>query len=243
MRDFLLLVLSSMFFSQSINAQSLSLGSGYFNEYYRPIGDLSQYHSNKTSYFWLFLGGSVSLNLPLNSKWFKSFSIYSNLYPLMYGSDLTGYPSPENSIYVISQDLITPELGVLSYYELLNKSKHKIDIGVGISTRFVISPVTGSQSSYYSSTLSYESAQIQKNIIALLMPIDFRYTYNFKPQLGLFISMKRTFGLYHWIEQQVSYKHLNSLTNNFEYGSATMVSNGSRTLIELGLVFNLKRID
>jgi hypothetical protein len=241
MKSFILLLLISMFLCNSTHAQSLSVGSGYFFEHYRSTGEKSKYQSQRTSYYWAFLGGSLAFNFSSNYKWFKSLSVYSNFYPLMYGSDLTNYP--ENNFFVISQDVIAPEIGFLSYYQALNKPKHKIDLGTGISLRFVISPITGSQSGYYSSSLSYESAHIQKSPIAFLIPIDIKYTYNFKPQLGMFFSVKRTFGLFHWIEQRISYEYFDTQTTTAETGTATMVSNGGRSLIEMGLVFNLKRID
>lgn len=223
----------------TLNAQSLYLGTGYFFDHYRPVSEKSIYHSKSASFFWAFLGGTAAYNFDVNYNLVKELSIYGNFYPLMFGSDLRKYP--DSPIFSISQDYIAPELGIISYFSPVSKTKHKVDLGLGVAFRFVVSPITGAQSSYITPGILYEGEHIQKRNLATLIPLDFRYTFNFRPQLGLYISLKRTFGIYRWIEHHISYEIYDFQSNQVEIGSATMASYGSRSLIELGLVFNLKK--
>lgn len=222
-------------------AQSLYLGTGYFYEHYRQVGTKSNYHANNEVYYWAFLGGSIGYNFELKGKWVKQMNIFANFYPLMEGDDLRKYPS--ESFYHISQDLIAPEIGFISYLSAYKKKKHQIDLGVGLSGRFVFLPITGSQFEYNSPTISYKSAKYQKANIATTIPFEFRYTFNLRPQLGLFFSAKRSFGIYSWIEHRISYELYNTNSQSIGTGNVLFASNSGRSLIEFGLVINLKDVE
>lgn len=223
------------------HTQSLYLGTGYFYEHYRQVGNKSKYHAERENYYWAFLGGSIAYNFERKGKWVKNLSIFGNFYPLMAGDDLRKYPN--ESLYYISQDLIAPEIGLITYLSALKKKKHQIDLGIGLSSRFVFFPITGSQFGYNSPTLSYKSAKYQKANIATTIPFEIRYTFQFKPQLGLFFSAKRTFGLYRWVENQISYEIYNTTSQSIEKGTVIFASNSNRSLIEFGLVFNFKNTE
>jgi hypothetical protein len=237
----LVILCSHILLSLTIYCQSLSLGSGYFFDIYRPIGERSVYHKNVTRYFWAFLGGSASYNFGLSNKWFNDMSVFANCYPLMTGNDLRNYP--ENNFFHIGQEPIAPEIGIISHYSPINKKKHKLSLGTGLASRFVLYSVTGSFFSYTSPTLYYTSTELQKSRLTVNIPFELLYIYKIKPQFGLFLSIKRTFGFYRWIEQNISYEFFNQTTNNLEIGKANMVNNGNRSLMEFGFVFDLKEVE
>jgi hypothetical protein len=119
-------------------SQSLYIGTGYFYEHYRQVGNKSNYHANNEMYYWAFLGGSIGYNFNRNGKWIKQLNVFANFYPVMQGDDLREYPN--ESFYIISQDLIAPEIGIISYWTAFKKKKHQFDLGTGLSSRFVILP-------------------------------------------------------------------------------------------------------
>jgi hypothetical protein len=59
----------------------------------------------------------------------------------------------------------------------------------------------------------------------------------------LFFSAKKTIGLYRWIENRITYEVYNTSAQNIEKGNVIFASNSGRSLIEFGLVFNLKNVE
>lgn len=220
-------------------SQSLTLSSGLLIEHYRPVGNKSPFYSKKQNHFWAFMGGAISFDFNVKNRFFHSASIYANAYPLTYGSavNLGNY----GRFIITNIDLIAPEIGVLGHYNFLDKPKLKMTVGLGLATRFVIDPITGGSTSFTSEFVTYHSEHTQKNWFALSVPLELRMTYKFNDFLGITFGVKRTFGLFRWVEESISYEMFDIENGTTEIGTATMATNGNRSLYEIGLVFYFNR--
>lgn len=239
---FLILYISLASIASSFNlyAQSLTLGSGLSIEHYRPVGKKSPYYSKMQNHFWVLTGGSFSFDFGVKNRFFHSASAYANAYPLTFGSSI--YLGEQNRFIITNIDLIAPEIGFLGYYNFLEKPKLIMKAGLGLATRFVIDPVTGGSTSFGSQMVTYYSEHRQISWFTLSAPLELRLTYKLNDFLGITLGLKRTFGFFRWVEESISYELFNVENNTSETGTATMATNGNRSLYEFGLVFYLNRI-